>query len=657
MGKNKLVNSVRLASRLMGTYKIQSNTKMVLSKGLAITASNDLSDYSTDSSFFIDPCDNEHGRSVLFAKGKENIEIISEKDGIINGQGGVWLNTDDFLKRPGLIKSMYGMFKGYNFSACTSLKTLVVADGFKALNSQKDNFNDGSVVTLIVNGNSKIVMGEDYGTLLPLYYSETPTTYCGYWYYNANEEIVKNSAEHAPNESMICQKCGQKVALLVDEQGVTYGYDETADVYYVAKNIELALETVVIPEKFNDGVHGEKPVKYVANSAFNGNTYLKKIILPESVIVVGGSAFNGCTSLTYVSMPGVTAVAYEKSNYVGYNQGYESVAPATNTFLRAPIETLIVAEKFEVQGQQFTSDKGRITRVYSMATKPSRWTSDRSANCVLRTNENGGFINTVEEPRTSPVYYYSEEMPTDSRYTFWHYVDGEVTVWTEYGVGALLTDAQGVTYGYDATFDCYYVDDNVELTTENITIPEKFNDGIHGEKYVKYVADSAFYGNVNLKKIILPASVEVVGKYAFQNCTSLTYVSMIGVTTVSSENNGPYTKGYEKITVGGYGTFKNAPIETLIVPDGFDVREPQFQNSERTIRVYSLATTPAEWTGDRANNCKIRSNDNANNAFINVSDEGKASPIYYYSSTQPSDINYVYWHYVDGEIVVWGATE
>lgn len=104
METNKPINTIRLASRLMGTYKIQSNTKTLLSKGLAITASNDLADYLADNSIFIDPCDNEHGRSVLFAKDKVNIEIVSEKDGIINGQGSVWLNSDEFLKRPGLIR-------------------------------------------------------------------------------------------------------------------------------------------------------------------------------------------------------------------------------------------------------------------------------------------------------------------------------------------------------------------------------------------------------------------------------------------------------------------------------------------------------------------------------------------------------------------------
>lgn len=568
---------------------------------------------------------------------------------------GKWYGCENPEAEIGL-KSMYGMFKGYNFSGCVSLTTLVVADGFRALNSQKDNFRNEAVVMLIVNGTNKIVMGEDYGTLLPLYYSETPTTDCGYWYYNADEEMIKNSTAHDPNENMICKLCNQKVPLLVDEQGITYGYDETADVYYVAKNIELELETVVIPEKFDDGVHGEKTVKYVANSAFSGNAKIKKVILPESVIVVGNGAFHNCSSLTYLAMPGVKAVAYE-SHFAGYNQGYERVSPGKNTFLNSPITTLVVPTGFEVQGQQFTSESGRITRVYSLATKPSVWTGDRASNCVIRTEENGGFINTYEAPITSPIYYYSEEMPTNPKYTFWHYVDGEIVVWTEYGVGPLLTDAQGVTYGYDATFDCYYVDENIELMNEIVVIPEKFNDGIHGEKQVKYVADSAFYGNANLKKIILPESVEVIGKYAFNNCTSLTYVSMPGVTTVSMENNGPYGKGYENITIGGTGTFANAPIETLIVPEGFDVREPQFTNSTETIRVYSLATTPAEWTGDRASNCKIRSGKKFNSAFINVCDEGKVSPIYYYSSTQPSDTNYVYWHYVDGEIVVWGATE
>lgn len=172
MAKNDRINVVRLAPLFTGLYKVRSNTKIVLSKGVAITASNDLGDYVADSSVFVDPCGNEHGRSVFFARGKENIEIATDKDGIINGQGSIWLETDDFGKRPGIIRFVdCKNIKIKNItivdSPCWAIEfhncENVVVDGVKIL-SKWSYHNDGIVIDgckNVVIKNCSIDTGDD----------------------------------------------------------------------------------------------------------------------------------------------------------------------------------------------------------------------------------------------------------------------------------------------------------------------------------------------------------------------------------------------------------------------------------------------------------------------------------------------------------------
>ena len=80
----------------------------------------------------------------------------------------------------------------------------------------------------------------------------------------------------------ICKTCGCPEGLVLELIGGAYrvtGYTGTAEV-------------LVLPEKL-DGI----PLIAVTSGAFAGNTHLKKIFLPEAVLLVGEGAFAGCTSL------------------------------------------------------------------------------------------------------------------------------------------------------------------------------------------------------------------------------------------------------------------------------------------------------------------------------------------------------------------------
>ena len=87
-----------------GTILLDSNVCVKINNNVKITAIHDVNQYYKDNSIFLDNCGNELGRSLFFANGKENIEIVGECQNLIDGQGGLWKGETDIHHRPSLIR-------------------------------------------------------------------------------------------------------------------------------------------------------------------------------------------------------------------------------------------------------------------------------------------------------------------------------------------------------------------------------------------------------------------------------------------------------------------------------------------------------------------------------------------------------------------------
>ena len=75
-------------------------------------------------------------------------------------------------------------------------------------------------------------------------------------------------------------------------QYLTFVYDETYNGYDVRSYNDIEhLTNVKIPETYNDGVHGVKPVVGML-ATFNKNSYIKVVVLPDSLKFIGDNAFN-----------------------------------------------------------------------------------------------------------------------------------------------------------------------------------------------------------------------------------------------------------------------------------------------------------------------------------------------------------------------------
>ncbi len=86
------------------------------------------------------------------------------------------------------------------------------------------------------------------------------------------------------------------------------------------------------------------------------------------------------------------------------------------------------------------------------------------------------------------------------------------------------------------------------------------------------IANKAYYGNTEIKKVVIPSSVTKIGQLAFHNCINLEEVDIpASVTTIGNaafQNDSSLTKVtlHEGLTDLSYRLFKNTAISEIVIP-------------------------------------------------------------------------------------------
>lgn len=340
----------------------------------------------------------------------------------------------EYVSMPGVKQLNYGetqrpygtRYGNNNFLKCNALKTVIVASGFTANVQQFTNGNgdiaklDNAVLILYVNGESSALKLDGNQNLWTgkVFYKGNATK-CGQWNFDENGEIIHGASEHNYVDG-ICAKCGKYSE--EKTQGVVYGYDAAENngkgAYYVGLNKTLNVSVVEILEKYNDGIHGELSVTYVRNSAFDGNSYITKVILPESVTQLDGNVFLNCSNLQYVSMLGIKDMTFK-----GISRSYstETIVTGNNFLGCSKLTTLIVNKAFNLfddplalNAQQFVGN-AKCINIYAFG-------SEGDSNVII--NKEGATGNNGL--LSGKVYYYSETQKAGC----WHYDDnGNAELW------------------------------------------------------------------------------------------------------------------------------------------------------------------------------------------------------------------------------------
>lgn len=83
---------------------------------------------------------------------------------------------------------------------------------------------------------------------------------------------------------------------------LTYSYNGGSQSYSVAGYTGEPVD-VVVPDTYDDGVHGEHPVTAIREYAFRACSSLTSITIPDSVTIIETMAFDLCGSLTSITIP------------------------------------------------------------------------------------------------------------------------------------------------------------------------------------------------------------------------------------------------------------------------------------------------------------------------------------------------------------------
>lgn len=435
----------------------------------------------------------------------------------------------EFVSMPGITvlrDVAVSTYAHWNFRDCYNLKQVIVGDKFDNYGAtfmrwaytpdnaenQTDIYVFGDSVTRLEDETYPIAKDVGFGnnTLLTgdvFRYDENSET-CYTWHYAEDGKTVVSGGKHVFNNKNRCKKCGT-----MNGYGVSYDYNATEDVYYVS-GYSGSDTTVNVSDVWNDGEHGDKPVKYVAFEAFRGNLTVTRVILPASVDSLEGGAFWSCTNLEYISMLGVKNLDYAGSPYV-------TDSHRNNNFRNCN------KLKYVVIGTEFSSNVGQFNTEDLKTAVKFDFYVDGEEGVIKLEGENTLWTGSIWYKGEPDICFtWNEDDGVIERGPDKHtFVDGICTV-----CGA--KDAMGVTYNYNKAKNVYYVA-SYNGSSSTVRIFDKWDDGKNGEKYVKYIEKAAFENKSFITKVILPESVESLEGLVFNGCSNLEYISMTGVKTMN----------------------------------------------------------------------------------------------------------------------------
>lgn len=275
---------------------------------------------------------------------------------------------------------------------------------------------------------------------------------------------------------------------------------------------------VNIPSEIN-GI----PVETIGNAAFQDNTTITSVTIPDSVTEIGSNAFAGCTNLTSVKYGGDWSnLTIQSGNPAVEDAAKDAANEQLFDFEFTPDNTAVIVTRY----------KGTAADV----TIPSRY--------------KGKPVTMIDH-----VAFHNSSVVTSVT------IPDSVTAIPDYAFGfcSQLTNISipnSVTFiGFSAFNSC--------TSLKSITLPSSLST----------IQSYAFYNCGNLKTIRIPVSVTSIGNYAFDVCPSLMTVTYPGSKTQWDDN---ITKGSNNDVLEN--NLICAMLEATFTADGTTFAPPQTIN-------------------------------------------------------------------------------
>ena len=309
-------------------------------------------------------------------------------------------------------------------------------------------------------------------------------------------------------------------------------------------------------------------VKFIYTQAFSGNTKITEVRIEPGVETLYGYVFYNCTNLKTVSLPStLTSIG----NYCFYNCPLQYVNCAAETM--PTFQTYALSNLGSVSGTRYWREGTRTG--WSNANANSTITNLFTVNWSSTTAYDvAGYIGS-----TSPYYRC---------YTY-----------------AIVTKLWSPVSQRGGECKIIYASPHSNNTTGTLEVP--YNEDISAQ-YARYapveIADYAFQNTTAIKKVLISAvsDFKKIGICAFQNCTSLTGVTLCAKTigNLAFENctnltsvqlYGNNENSYCVETLGSE-CFKNTGVTSVTIPKGL---------TTYNAGAFDCCTNPTQFTVSSSN--------------------------------------------------------
>lgn len=284
---------------------------------------------------------------------------------------------------------------------------------------------------------------------------------------------------------------------------------------YAAVRSYAGDDTADVPER----IFG-LPVRAVLQEAFRGNTRLKQITLPDSLLEIQEMAFFGCTALEEIVVPqGVTRIdAYAFADCSALKAVYlpDSVTEIAASAFSGCSDALVLFGSTGSYAEQYANDHDLLFcdpdcfeyTVLNGCAVITRYTGQ--AKCVVFPAKMDGF----------PVASITGGMSQNKSV--------ERVIISE-GIAAIGEQA----FAYDQNLREVTIPSSVKRIGNLAFTDCGFLKTVHFSEGLEEIGESAFSYARSLTGITLPASLRTIGAFAFESCTGLKSVRIpAGVTSL-----------------------------------------------------------------------------------------------------------------------------